>query len=373
MNPVLFPTFIKTFEANGHSFVRKMEECDVVLFDLHTRIADYNATDIGRLLIRSFPVVTFDEWDRGGMSDEVWPSPLTNQQLLVWKNIKSRSIHFCRLFNKNHEVPKNLYPLEKPILYEEPLLDADQLFNREYDIVWIANTAPQRERLASALRLEAKLKCNIILGAKKIPYQDWINEHKKGKLFISCSAGGYSNECVQSLFSVAGQLKEKNDQLLAHPFTNSVNSVMISDTPTRTLTGTVTETLMHTYTIAGGKLPTSCMPNLKIRIAKTGTAGTVTIKVRVNTVNDFATATNIGFFTSATTMLGSVFVRNFTLQGGQLTHTNAANSSINDESANANVNGIITYDPSVTQYWFISLQNSNAGDTTRVNSIKMVN
>jgi len=154
---------------------------------------------------------------------------------------------------------------------------------------------------------------------------------------------------------------------------DGVVKTIISDTPTSTNTGGVSEVLMHTYTIAGGKLPSSCMPNLKIRIAKTGTAGTVTVKVRVNTVNDFATATNIGFFTSATTMLGSVFVRNFTLQGGQLTHTNAANSSINDESANANVNGVITYDPSVTQYWFISLQNSNAGDTTRVNSIKMVN
>jgi len=154
---------------------------------------------------------------------------------------------------------------------------------------------------------------------------------------------------------------------------DGVVKTIISDIPTSTNTGGVSEVLMHTYTIAGGKLPASCMPNLKIRIAKTGTAGTVTVKVRVNTVNDFATATNIGFFTSATSMLGSVFVRNFTLQGGQLTHTNAANSSINDESANANVNGVISYDPSVTQYWFISLQNSNAGDTTRVNSIKMVN
>jgi len=130
---------------------------------------------------------------------------------------------------------------------------------------------------------------------------------------------------------------------------------------------------MHTYTIAGGKLPSSCMPNLKVRISKTGTAGTVTIKVRVNTINDFATATNVGFYTSTTTTLGAVFVRNFTLQGGQLTHTNAAVSSINDESATTNVNGVITYDPSVTQYWFFSLQNSSAGDTTRIHSIKMVN
>jgi len=58
---------------------------------------------------------------------------------------------------------------------------------------------------------------------------------------------------------------------------DGVVKTIISDTPTSTFTGTVTETLMHTYTIAGGKLPASCMPNLKIRIAKTGTAGTVTV------------------------------------------------------------------------------------------------
>jgi len=154
---------------------------------------------------------------------------------------------------------------------------------------------------------------------------------------------------------------------------DGVVKTIISDTPTSTNTGGVSEVLMHTYTIAGGKLPASCMPNLKIRIAKTGTAGTVTVKVRVNTVNDFATATNIGFFTSATSLRGAVFIRNFTLQGGQLTHTNAANSLINDEAIATNVNGVTTYDPSVTQYWFFSLQNSDAGDTTRIHSIKLVN
>jgi len=148
---------------------------------------------------------------------------------------------------------------------------------------------------------------------------------------------------------------------------------IITDTPTSTNTGGVSEVLMHTYTIAGGKLPASCMPNLKVRLSKLGTVGTVTIRIKVNTVNDFSTATNIGFFTSATNFRGGVFVRNFTLQGSELTHTNAANSIINDEAATGNVNGVITYVPANTYYWFISLQNSDSTDTTRVHSIKLVN
>jgi len=154
---------------------------------------------------------------------------------------------------------------------------------------------------------------------------------------------------------------------------DGVVKTIIIDTPTSTNTGGVSEVLMHTYTIAGGKLPSSCMPNLKVRLSKLGTAGTVTIRIKVNTVNDFATATNIGFFTSATNFRGGVFVRNFTLQGSELTHTNAANSIINDEAATGNVNGVIAYVPANTYYWFISLQNSDSTDTTRVHSIKLVN
>ena len=148
---------------------------------------------------------------------------------------------------------------------------------------------------------------------------------------------------------------------------------IITDTPTSTNTGSVSEVLMHTYAIAGGKLPTSCMPNLKVRMSKLGTAGTVTIKVRVNSVNDFATSTNLGFFTTLTSSRAAVFVRNFTLQGGELISYNTANSLVNDEAVSGVDNGVTTYNPNITQYWFFSLQNSNAGDTTRIHSVKLVN
>jgi len=154
---------------------------------------------------------------------------------------------------------------------------------------------------------------------------------------------------------------------------DGVVKTIISDTPTSTLTGTVTETLMHTYTIAGGKLPASCMPNLKVRLSKVGTVGTVTLRVKVNSVNDFATSTNVGIYTSTNTVTAAVFVRNLALSGGNLATTVNSVSLINDEVAQANGTTSFTYDPSVTQYWFVSLQNSDSTDTTRVRSIKLVN
>jgi len=97
MNPVLFPTFEKTFRERGHEFVSRVEDCDVVFFDLHTRIADYNQDDIDKLCWGRKLVVTFDEWDRGGMSDEAWPYPLTHQQAEVFLHIKAgqvKAVHF---------------------------------------------------------------------------------------------------------------------------------------------------------------------------------------------------------------------------------------------------------------------------------------
>lgn len=237
----MFPTFTDTFNHYGHVFVGNPEQADIILLDLHTRIAEYKQSDIDYVVCSGKPVITFDEFDKGGMSDLDWPDPLTEQQKKVMDYCIYSGVHFCRLLNKTHTYPNNVYPYEKPILYQERKLSADDLFNREYDIVWIANTAPQREILAEALRKEKRLKCNIILGAKKIPYQDWISEHKKGKIYITCSAGGFSNECMQSLFSVSAMLREINDQLLLHPFTHLVNCLETNPIPTEQDLNTIVE------------------------------------------------------------------------------------------------------------------------------------
>jgi len=155
---------------------------------------------------------------------------------------------------------------------------------------------------------------------------------------------------------------------------DGVVKTIILDTPTSTLTGTVTETLMHTYTIAGGKLPTSCMPNLKIRCSKTGSAGTCTIRVKVNSVNDFATASTVALYVGASNVMNFITVRNPTLSAGVMINNNKDTSILSDElTASTAAFTSTTYDPSVTRYWFISLQNSDSTDTTRVRSVKLTN
>jgi len=154
---------------------------------------------------------------------------------------------------------------------------------------------------------------------------------------------------------------------------DGVVKTIISDTPTSTNTGGVSEVLMHTYTIAGGKLPASCMPNLKIRFSKIGSVGTCTLRVKVNSIDDFATATTIATYTSANAVNSYVAVRNPSITASTLVVTNPVVSLINDETTSTSGIYLITYNPSITQYWFVSLQNSDSTDTTRIRSIKLVN
>lgn len=243
MNQVLFPMFIKTWEDNGCVIVGRIEECDVVFLDLHTRIVDYNDKDITWLLLHGKAVATFDEYDRGNMSSDVWPTPLTDQQQAIFNLIEKRvinSVHFCRLLDKNKYYPQ-VFPYEKPMLHEEPMLTADELFNREFDVVFIANYSPSRQKIAEALQADNRLRTFISIGAKKRDFNDFVNWHKRGKLFISSGAGGFTDERKQNLFSIAGLIQEETDQLLLHPFTHLENCIKISTPPTKQELDTIYE------------------------------------------------------------------------------------------------------------------------------------
>ena len=243
-NPHLFPMMRPTFIEKGNVFVDRIEGADCVLLDLHTRIAEYKDCDFSRILSSGISVSSFDEFDKGGMSHLEWPSPLNWQQLYIFKHIKDnniKSVHFCRLLDKTKSYQENLFPYEKPILYEEPLLTPEQLFDRPYDVVWIANTAPQREMFKKVLEEDGRLKTKIILGAEKIPLQDWIDAHKEGKMFVSWSAGGAGDEKIQHLFSVAGIIKEANNQLFLHDFTHLENCIRPNPNPTKEDIDTIVE------------------------------------------------------------------------------------------------------------------------------------
>jgi hypothetical protein len=235
---------METFIGRGHSFVDRIEDCDVVLFDLHTRIANYKQNDIDWVCQNRPKLATFDEWDRGNLSEDLWPYPLTGQQKDVFYHsyeAGGRQINFCRLLDKNISYSVKIFPYEKPILYEEPLLSKDDLFNREFDIAYIANSAPSRDSIANALIEDGRLKCYISIGEKKIPFEEFVKQHKRAKFFISSAAGGYTDERCQCLFSVAAIIRQRTDQWLLHDFTHLDNCLRIDAPPIKEDLDTIVE------------------------------------------------------------------------------------------------------------------------------------
>ena len=153
---------------------------------------------------------------------------------------------------------------------------------------------------------------------------------------------------------------------------DGVVKTIITDAPTSTNTGGVSEVLMHTYAIPAGKLPTLCMPNLKLMVSKTGTAGNVILKIKVNSVNNFATSVLIGSVQASASSLAFIFNRNFSLSNGVISFSNPT-SLATDESFSTSAISSTSLNTLVEQYIFVSLQNSSAGDTTSIKSIKLVN
>lgn len=244
MNPCLFPCFKPYWEKMGCVFVDRINECEVVFFDLHVRLSDYSQNDIDWIISRKIPCAIFDEWDRGNMSNDIYPLPLTEQQKQIFNlidNNEINNVHFCRLMDKTQTYSYNIYPYEKPISYEEPLLTEEELFNREYDVVFIANQSPSRDRIAKALRNDIRLNCFISIGADKLPFEEFLRIHKLGKLFVASGAGGFSDERKQCLFSIAGLIQEQTDQLLLHPFSHLENCLKIRSSPIKENLNTIFE------------------------------------------------------------------------------------------------------------------------------------
>lgn len=237
-NQVLFPTIRPEFEKAGHEFTHKPYQADIILIDLHTRVAEYSQDDIDYIIDSGKPICTWDEFDKGGMSDLDWPQPLTGQQFKIFEHLNysgTKAVHFCRLLNKTKtDYPTNLYPYEKPILFEQPMCSPDELFNRPVDIFFVANDSPNRQLIKKAFEEDGRFKCNIVLGVQKIPFNDWLDQCRQAKFFIKASAGGYGCERMQALFSISPMLLERTNQLFANPFTDWDNCITFGQPPNKT-------------------------------------------------------------------------------------------------------------------------------------------
>ena len=149
---------------------------------------------------------------------------------------------------------------------------------------------------------------------------------------------------------------------------------ILNEFPNTSVTGTLTETLLSSFTIPANSLPTDCMPNIKTKFTKSGVANTAICRLKINTVNDFSTATTIATFTFTATAVTAVVNRNPLIKSNLLSIIIATSSVQSDESSTAitQTSGI-TFNTSSNMYLFIAVQQNSISDTTTLQAIKITN
>jgi len=236
-SPDLFDSFVSTFRKEGHLVTSDINAADIVGFDFHTRIGGYDLNVLRTVIEKKLPVFTFNEWDYFGMNTtDIPPFPLTPEQgqfLFSLERNGNKTIHFVRKLNRLERYPDNYYPYEKVIMNEFPLTTSQELNSRPYDFCFIGNTSPSRKSVVQGL-LDAGFKGLVYWTneGRKIEHHSWVDRHRPAKLFLTADGGGFSDERPYQLFTVAVQLRQKNNHLQVFPFSEYTNCLAVSETPT---------------------------------------------------------------------------------------------------------------------------------------------
>lgn len=152
---------------------------------------------------------------------------------------------------------------------------------------------------------------------------------------------------------------------------------IVSDTvSSSSVTGTTSETLCKTYTISENTFSDGDFMKCLVGLEKTGTAGTGTVRIRVNQTNNFATATLVGTYTpSAASHVVVLFRRDFlSFKSGVLKGIGFATSAQNDLQAGASIAyNTTTLSPTSDFYIYVSVINTSGADSTIVNQVQITN
>jgi len=227
-NPRLFPTFKKTFEVSRHTNTDNPNEATHCFIEIQSGDIRYDQELLSRIKDSGIPIIAFDSREYGPLNKDKW-TPF---------ELASPLIYFMRNMNKDEEYPINVYPFDWAYFKEcdYPTVSKDELFNREFDICFMGTESPVRTNLINGLMADGRLKLNCEYRdhtQRFSKYSQFIDEHRKAKLYLSCDGAGFTNERPNQLFSVSAMLKNKNQHKAANPFTDLQNCIEINEPPTK--------------------------------------------------------------------------------------------------------------------------------------------
>jgi hypothetical protein len=158
---------------------------------------------------------------------------------------------------------------------------------------------------------------------------------------------------------------------------NSLSKIVIKDTASSApVTGSTLNTLAKTYEIQGGVFDGNDAFNLKINAQKNGVNGLSTIRVYVNTVNNFATATLYSTTSSVGATVRDIPASRYrsNFKGTNLIVVEPASGLLNDLNQGFNAPRVaLPLNPANNFFVFVAIQNANAGDSTTIESVHLTN
>ena len=142
-----------------------------------------------------------------------------------------------------------------------------------------------------------------------------------------------------------------------------------------TITGTVSETLVHTFTFTANEYPASSILHVESQFIRTGTpVSNAVFRIRINTANTLVGSTQIGQTTmGGNPSLFSQFRRKFDIESGLVKGINSASSINTDLTTSALVPLSVSLDTTQDWWLFITCQPQNINDIAVVSFTEIKN
>jgi hypothetical protein len=149
------------------------------------------------------------------------------------------------------------------------------------------------------------------------------------------------------------------------------NKPLVDTVSSSALTGVTTEGILKSYLIPANTLTSSEILNFSNDLYKTGTAGTVTSRLYTNTSASLSGANLLAVNISTVGSRKISLRRQLVLKGGNI-ETLATTATVPDDNVNSGtVATIVTFNPTVDNYFITTAQNASTADSTIQNNLKI--